>query len=428
MVDRHFIFSFSYPEHRFISRLPKPYYFLPTNPTGHGLARNPGTKILIVHNILWAHYKATVFSELHRLASSYDCRVHVLQIAQSEQSRALLGKPDHLPDQYSYELLFDTYIEHVGTPAKIRALVSRMRAYGPDVLLLTGYYDPAQVALMVLAKLIGIKVIIQTESTPVDQTRSGLREWIKSRVIALADGFFCFGTPQAEYLIQLGVRPEQILVAQNAVVDNAKLRQVHEQARPDRAVRQAEGGLQPANFIYVGRLAPEKNLPVLIDAFQQALQKTGHPSDWGLLLLGDGPEKAVLQAQIERLDLGACVKILPNQPWYRVPETLALADVLVLPSLSEPWGLVVNEAMACGMPVVVSDRCGCAPDLVKNGQNGYVFDPMQPENLTQYLLDFIDGRADRRTMGRVSAEIIARFSPDTVAREMLAGFVKVART
>ena len=385
-------------------------------------------KILIVHNILWAHYKATVFSELHRLASAFGSTVHVLQIAQSEQSRALLGKPDQLPDQYSYELLFDTYIEQVSTSAKSKALISRMRAYGPDVILLTGYYDPAQLILMAIAKLSGIKVIIQTESTPVDLVRSRPREWLKRRIISLANGFFCFGTPQARYLIQLGARPEQILVRNNAVVDNAKLRQVYEKVLPNRMSKQRELGLKPANFVYVGRLAPEKNLTALLDAFHQARQQTAESTNWGLLLLGDGDQKAALQTQIERLQLQEFVKILPNQPWYRVPETLALADVLVLPSLSEPWGLVVNEAMACGMPVVVSDRCGCAEDLVKTGQNGYVFDPLQPDELVKNLLNFMNGQADLKAMGQVSAGIIAGFAPETVAREMLAGFVKVTRT
>lgn len=386
-------------------------------------------KILIVHNILWAHYKATVFSELHRLAPAYDCNVHVLQIAQSEQSRAAFGKPDQLPDQYSYELLFDTYIEQVSTSAKIKALVSRMRAYGPDVLLLTGYYDPAQLVLMLLAKVSGIKVIIQTESTPVDQIRSWSKEWIKRRIISMANGFFCFGTPQVEYLIQLGARPQQILVQNNAVVDNVRLRLTHDQARLNRSANQTERGLKPLNIIYVGRLAPEKNLAVLIDSFHLAIQKkTAHQSDWGLILLGNGDQKTALQEQIKRLNLQASVTILPNQPWYRVPETLALADVLVLPSLSEPWGLVVNEAMACGMPVVVSNRCGCAPDLVKEGQNGYLFDPLRPEELVDSLLKFVDGTADRLAMGQVSSKIIANFTPESVAREMLAGFVKVARS
>lgn len=383
-------------------------------------------KILIVHNILWAHYKATVFSELNRLAPHYNCQVHVLQIAQSEQSRALLGKPDQLPDAYSYELLFDTYIEQVGTKAKFKALASRMRAYKPDVLLVTGYYDPAQVLLMALAKLSGIKVIIQNESTPVDQTRSVLKENIKKAILAMANGFFCFGTPQANYLLQLGVRPERILVQNNAVVDNVRLRRTYEQALPNRSARQKELDLKPFNFIYVGRLAPEKNLTALIDALHQALQKTGKSSEWGLLLLGDGTQKGMIQTQIDQLGLQTSVRILPNQPWYRVPETLALADVMVLPSLSEPWGLVVNEAMACGMPVVVSDRCGCATDLVQQGQNGYTFDPNRPDELVKYLLNFLNGQADQHAMGHRSEQIIAHFDPHTVGQKMMEGFVKVS--
>ncbi|MGA0558495.1 glycosyltransferase family 4 protein [Larkinella sp. VNQ87] len=384
-------------------------------------------KILIVHNILWAHYKATVFSELHRLSPLYESTVHVLQIAQSEQSRAKLGKPDQLPDQYSYELLFDTYIEEVSTAAKFRALWERMRTYQPDVMLLTGYYDPAQIALMALAKAHGTKVIIQNESTPVDQVRSGLKEWVKSRVIALADGFFCFGTPQANYLLQLGVRPEKILVSNNAVVDNARLRHTYNQATPHRLARQADMGLKPHNFIYVGRLATEKNLTALLAAFHQARQTKPASVDWGLLLLGDGDQKPALQAQIQQLGLSDSVKILPNQPWYRVPESLALADVLVLPSLSEPWGLVVNEAMACGMPVVVSNRCGCAPDLVQDGQNGYRFDPLRPGELAERLRQFTTGQADLFLMGQRSEQLIASFDPSVVARKMMEGFVKVSR-
>ncbi|GAB3256990.1 hypothetical protein GCM10027347_19160 [Larkinella harenae] len=384
-------------------------------------------KILIVHNILWAHYKATVFSELNRLAPAFNSQVHVLQIAQSEQSRALLGKPDQLPDQYSYDLLFDTYIERVGIQAKTKALVSRMRAFKPDVILLTGYYDPAQQVLLLLAKLTGVKVIIQNESSPVDHVRTSYKEWVKKRILAMADGFFCFGTPQANYLKQLGVRPERILVQNNAVVDNQKLRQTYDQARPDHSARQQALGLKPINFIYVGRLAAEKNLKVLLDAFHQALLQPRSSADWGLLLLGDGPQKAALQAQIERLGLQDSIKILPNQPWYRVPETLALADVLVLPSLSEPWGLVVNEAMACGMPVVVSSRCGCAMDLVQPGQNGYTFDPLRQDELTHCLLQFTSGQADRPAMGRRSEQIVAHFDPRAVGQKMMEGFVKVSQ-
>jgi glycosyltransferase involved in cell wall biosynthesis len=164
--------------------------------------------------------------------------------------------------------------------------------------------------------------------------------------------------------------------------------------------------------------------------FIRFCKKPHQQNDWGLILLGDGDQKASLQAQIERLNLQDFVKILPNQPWFRVPETLALADVLVLPSLSEPWGLVVNEAMACGMPVVVSNRCGCAIDLVKDGQNGYVFDPLRQDRVGELASAQIHRRRGLidRNGARISAEIIGGFTPDAVAREMLAGFVKVTRT
>ncbi|WP_128545219.1 glycosyltransferase family 4 protein [Larkinella soli] len=382
-------------------------------------------KILIVHNTLWAHYKSTVFSELARQAPDFGCQVHVLQIARSERSRAGLGKPERLNESYSHELLFDTNIEEVGTLAKTRALIGRMLAYRPDVINLTGYYDPAQLALLLLARAKGIRVVIQNESTPVDQVRSPLKEWIKRRIIGLSHGFFCFGTPQADYLMQLGARPEQILVRKNAVVDNRTLRKAFDQAVPERTAVQQNLNLKPCNFIYVGRLAPEKNLSFFLEAFARTRQEVAQGRQWGLLLLGEGPEKTALQAQAESLNLSDAVHFLPGLPWYRVPERLALADVLVLPSRSEPWGLVVNEAMVCGMPVLVSDRCGCAQDLVRDGVNGYTFDPEQPEVLSRSLERIMSGQADLPAMGRASGQIIGSYTPEKAAAEMLAGFVKV---
>jgi len=381
-------------------------------------------KALIVHNILWSHYKNVIFSELEALSADYDCQVHVLQIARNEEARATMEQPGKDPDTYRYELLFDDYLERVGLVAKTRALVQRMLAFNPDVLTLTGYYDPAQLLLLLIAKLRGIKVIMQNESTQVDQTRRGFREWIKRRIVSLYDGFFCFGTHSADYMLELGVPPRKILLKKNAV-DNDTLLTAYNRALPHRAEQQRALGLKPHNFVYVGRLVTVKNLAALLQAFGEARQQTARGLDWGLVLVGDGDQRAHLQRQVEELGLSDAVRFIDGQPWYRVPDYLALADVLVLPSLSEPWGLVVNEAMVCGMPVVVSDRCGCAVDLVRDGQNGYLFDPSQSDALTQTLLRFINGEADVTRMGRESKRLIAPYAPDAVAREMLAGFGKV---
>ena len=385
-------------------------------------------RILIVHNLLWAHYKSSVFQALQTIVNQQsDVTVRVLQIARNERSRASLDTTADaaLPTyEYEFDLLFDRYIEEIGLRERTMALLRRAKAYRPDVINLTGYYDPAQLILLLWAKRKGIRVVMQNESTAADQVRGGWKEQFKRWIFRQCDGFFCFGTQSADYLIQLGVPPAKILLRKNAV-DNTALRAVYEQTLPNRAAEQQAMQLRPNNFVFVGRLIEAKNLPILVTCFAEALKRSAKSADWGLILLGDGTERDALNRQIINLDLVEQVKMLPGRPWFRVPEILALSNVLVLPSRSEPWGLVVNEAMACGLPVLVSNRCGCVPDLVHDGQNGFVFDPDQPDQLTQRLIQFMDGAVDVAQMGRLAEQFIAPYAPEAVAQEMLAGFRKL---
>ena len=385
-------------------------------------------RILIVHNLLWAHYKSSVFQALQTVVNQQsDVSVRVLQIARNERSRAGLETATDatLPTYtYDYELLFDRYSEEIGLRERTLALLRRAKAYRPDVINLTGYYDPAQLILLLWAKRRGIRVIMQNESTAADQVRGGWKESFKRWIFRQCDGFFCFGSQSADYLIQLGVPATKILLRKNAV-DNNALRSVYEQTLPKRTAYQQAMQLRPNNVVFVGRLIEAKNLPTLLNCFAEALKRTVEPSNWGLILLGDGTERDALIQQIVDLVLTEQVKILPGRPWFRVPEILALSNVLVLPSRSEPWGLVVNEAMACGLPVLVSNRCGCVPDLVHDGQNGFVFDPDHPSQLTHWLIQFMDGSVDVQQMGQFAKQFIAPYAPEAVAQEMLAGFRKL---
>lgn len=381
-------------------------------------------KVLIIHNILWAHYKAAVFQSLDALARQQpNLHIHVVQIARNERSRA--GWETSANDapiyQYDYELLFDRFVEDVSLRERTLALLNCMKAYRPDVLYLTGYYDPAQLALLAYARLRGVPVVMQMESTAADNSRGGLKETLKRSILRLCSGFFCFGSLQADYLRQLGVPARKILL-QKTAVDNHALLTAYTSALPHRTKRQEKVGLCPRNFVFVGRLIDPKNLPALLVAFAGALQQTGN-AEWGLVLLGDGPLKTQLDRQTRELALSDRVLFMPAVHWYRVPDTLALCDVLVLPSRSEPWGLVVNEAMVCGLPVVVSDRCGCVKDLVRDGQNGFVFNPESNGQLTDRLVRLIQMTDhERLAMGQTSQEIITSWSVDAVAKEMLAGF------
>ena len=121
-------------------------------------------RVLIVHNQLWAHYKSKLFSELHRLGPQYEIQIHVVQIALSEKSRANMGDAEAFRYDYDYEVLFNTSLDQVALWPRTKALLKKIRSYRPDILNLTGWYDPAQWVLLFYAKLIGIKVIISNES------------------------------------------------------------------------------------------------------------------------------------------------------------------------------------------------------------------------------------------------------------------------
>lgn len=386
-------------------------------------------RILIIHNILWAHYKASVFQALQQAVDQHPgITLKVLQIARNERSRA--GLETAVADgtaptyTYNYELLFDRFLEDVSLADRTRALLREVRAFKPDVINLTGYYDPAQQILLLWANLNGVRVVMQSESTMADQHRGGWKDQLKRWLLGRCDGFFCFGNQSADYLIKLGVPPGKVLMRKNAV-DNESLRAAFEKALPTRSSQQQALGLRPNNVVFVGRLIAVKNLPMLVTAFAEARNVSPAAASWGLIMLGDGAEQDRLTAQIESLGLADAVHILPGRPWFQVPQVLALSDVLALPSRSEPWGLVVNEAMACGLPVIVSNRCGCVPDLVHDRQNGFVFDPDEPNQLVEQLTGFMNGSVDTDRMSRLAEASVISYAPEVVAQEMLDGFRRV---
>lgn len=375
-------------------------------------------RILIVHNQLWAHYKATVFSELHRITSETEHQIHVIQIAEVEKSRQNMGGADRSVHQYSYEILFDGALEDVALLPKIAKLLERTIAFAPDVVNVTGYYDSATWALLLYCKLRGIPVILSNESTAQDHHRGGFKERFKSWLVRQYDGFFCFGTMAASYMIELGANPEKILSKNAAVVDNQTIENRFKVAKSNRTTQKKELGLPPNNFVFVGRLVEVKNLPFLLRVFKKVSVQA---QDWGLILVGDGTLVDMLQHQVKEQQINN-IYFAGSQPWQHIPDWLALADAFIITSTSETWGLVVNEAMICELPVLVSTQCGCAVDLVNEGQNGFTFDPSNENELVELMLRFTSKSVDLPLMGAQSKQLIKKFSPKEAAKAMLQGF------
>ncbi|PYJ57008.1 MAG: hypothetical protein DME82_03490 [Verrucomicrobia bacterium] len=176
-------------------------------------------------------------------------------------------------------------------------------------------------------------------------------------------------------------------------------------------------GLPENYFLASARFIPKKNLLRLVQAYAEyrrasdveTSQGAGNPP-WDLVLLGDGPLRETLNTQLSTLNLQAHVHLPGFKQYDELPVYYALAKAFVHASTTEQWGLVVNEAVASGLPVIVSNRCGCVPELV-NG-NGFTFDPFDEQELVERLSQMASLSDDeRKSLSDASYGISANFAP-----------------
>lgn len=169
-------------------------------------------------------------------------------------------------------------------------------------------------------------------------------------------------------------------------------------------------------FITISRLVPKKNVKSLLDAWKFVEKNY---EDYTLDILGDGPLAEELKTYKDELGLKHVnfIGAIPNE---RLPEFLTSADAFISPSLYESWGLVVNEAMAAGLPVLLSTKINAAHTLLKDGENGYLFDPYQPNVLQDKIIQFINlSLAEKKKMSLNSLRIISKMDFDYMESELL---------
>jgi 1,2-diacylglycerol 3-alpha-glucosyltransferase len=285
----------------------------------------------------------------------------------------------------------------------------------PEAVLVPGYYTAPALAAALWAKRHHRQAILMTETTRGDHERTWWKEAAKGRVIrSLFDAAIAGGRRHVAYLEELqfpGSRTGRFYdVVDNEFFRNGVVRARSEQTR-------AELGIPDRYFLYVGRLSAEKNLEALISSFAQVRRRG---SNCSLVLAGDGPLRGRLEDQVREAGLQPWVEFAGLKSTQELLPYYAFAETFVLPSRREPWGLVVNEAMAAGLPVIVSNRCGCAGDLVEHGINGFLFEPNREEELTDAL--WLAGQAspkERELMGRRSEEIISGYSVQHWAEEVI---------
>ena len=364
----------------------------------------------------------------------------------------------------------------------------------PAVVVIPGWADVAALGALHWCLKNQVPAVFMSETTAWDEPRRAFREFVKRRIVALGSAALVGGTPQADYIHELGVPKDRIFLGYDAV-DNGYFAAEAAKYRCPLSV-----DCCPSYFLTSNRFIAKKNLLRLLDAYAaylkscqlsvisdcggepgrsaQAPQTTDNGQQttlpWPLVMLGDGELKEQLLAHCKKLGL----RVIESAPWEaeentesrkqkavskergssptpdsrlptpdsrlpvpsplspgtvffpgfrqydELPRFYANAGAFVHASTTEQWGLVVNEAMASGLPVLVSNRCGCARDLVKDGINGFSFDPYNVEQLAQLMLKISACHFPQAMFGDASRAIINEWGPQRFASGLQAAVNK----
>ncbi len=277
------------------------------------------------------------------------------------------------------------------------------------------------------ARAAGIPVLVRGDSqldarsSPI---RSVLRRFAHPHMLRSFDACLAVGRRNADYYRHYGV-PDARIYRSVHCVDNDFFAHAAADTRRRRDQVRGELGL-PADavvFMFAGKLTEKKRPLDLLDALRRVHQK--HADVWGLIV-GDGPLKAAVGDYRHRHELRCVMAGFQNQ--RRIAATYAAADALVLPSTAgETWGLVVNEAMACGLPVIVSDEVGCAPDLVLEDETGFTYPCGDVAALAERIGALTGDRRRRDRMGAGAATHVAAYSPEAAAEGVVRAIEHLAR-
>ena len=402
--------------------------------------------------ILWAQYGPYHFARVRALKQlAGPMQVHALELANHSRDYAWTRSAESAqlitlcPGMVSEKVPFQTVFRHTRR---------RLKELGVEVCLLPSYSPQQPLAALLAAKSLGIKTVMMNESHAGTSRAGQVGTWIKRRLVGMFDAALVGGAPQKRYFSSLGLSEDRIFIGYDAVDNDYFFQKAEEiRKRPDEA--RLRYGLPEHYFLSLGRFVAKKNLGMLLRAYRKFLASTSD-SKTHMVMVGAGDEEPKLQALCEELRLPIyrsaeggrsetrqTASTINNKPgvhflgFRQVEENpcfYALADAFVLPSLHEEWGLVVNEAMASGLPVVVSETAGCAEDLLENGRphgpglngsldaslpnglakqirrNGFVFNPGSSDECAAIFRVLESQKELRQAMGAASREIVEKFS------------------
>jgi glycosyltransferase involved in cell wall biosynthesis len=279
----------------------------------------------------------------------------------------------------------------------------------PEVVILSGWDAIPSLYTLLWALKNNIPTVVISESQEFDFKRSEIKELGKKLILKLIDSAFVGGVNQSDYLIKLGFKKERIFLGCD-VVDNDFFFQSNK-ADNKKIVSQ----LPKFFFMTSCRFVEKKNLFFLIKVFEKFQRKI---KDWSLVLVGDGPLKEDLIRFSNQLNISEKVVFTGYQEYESISSIYNSASCFVLPSITEQWGLVVNEALASGIPVLCSKRAGCAPNLIENNGVGYTFDPFSENDLETKMYQIVEDLKSSNFKSKTYS-IISQWGKDKYSNNIL---------
>ena len=308
-----------------------------------------------------------------------------------------------------YSVITEKPVEQASFWQITKYLYSTLAQSKSDIFVISGYARPSMLLTLLWCLWHRKPAILLSETTEYDEPRSWWKEKIKKWLLTKYKAALVGGQPQKRYLIKLGMPADAIFLGYDVVGNDV--------FHPS----QIKSLIFPLNkpfFLAINRFVQKKNLQFLLSSYANYHHKLGADA-WDLVICGDGELRLQLEAQITTQG----IKDYVHLPGFLQQEQLlpyfAHANCFIHASIQEQWGLVVNEAMAASLPVLVSNRCGCYEDLIIEGVNGFGFDPENAQQLTDLMLKMSSGEIDLNQMSQAALEHIQKFSPDYFAQGLM---------
>ena len=325
--------------------------------------------------LLWTQFSAYHVDRLEAVGRRMDGRARVLAVEVSASSKVYAWEPSGEVRGTEKVQLFHGQVYETISP--LRRFWRQLRALRRcDVAFIgVAYSEPDVILLAFALRFLGVKVVMMTASKFDDRPRKALKEFLKSLVLSSYHAAIVGGCRQHDYVRFLGFDNRRVLPGYNTV----SMQRVREQAR-----EAPETAFADRAFIFVGRFVDKKNIETMLEAYAAYARSAGTRAR-PLVMIGDGPLRPALDRMCDELGIAGQVQFAGFLSAPQVSRRLAAGLALVLVSAEEQWGLVINEAVAVGLPVIASFEVGARGALVCNLLNGFIVESNSAPSITLAL-------------------------------------------